>query len=284
MRRLIHLSDLHFGRDRPELLEPLIAAVNDLEPDAIAISGDLTQRARRRQFAAAASFVARLRAPCLIVPGNHDVPLDRPFSRIFRPWMRYREAFGTDLQPIWQDDEMILVGVNSVNPLAWQRGWIARRALRRIRATLANAPRHARRVIVMHHPLEHLPDETKALTRGASRAVDALAAAGADVVLSGHLHSWRAEAFAHREGRAGVVQVQAGTGLSNRLRGEENDFNLLTVTASEIEVTRHVAAHGATAFKPAATARFRLGDAGWAGFAAAEPARREPLAPRGTDA
>ncbi|PZQ49681.1 MAG: phosphodiesterase [Rhodovulum sulfidophilum] len=284
MRRLVHLSDLHFGRDRPELLEPLIEAVNRLAPDAIAISGDLTQRARRRQFAAAAGFVARLRAPCLIVPGNHDVPLDRPFSRLFRPWRRYREAFGADLQPIWRDPEMILIGVNTVNPLSWQRGWIARRALGRIRRTLADAPRDLVRVIVMHHPLEHLPDERKALTRGASRAVDALAAAGADVVLSGHLHSWRAEPFAHREGRAGVVQVQAGTGLSNRLRGEENDFNLLTFLPSEIQVERHVAAEGSTRFDRAATAHFRLGDAGWAGIDAAPARARDPLAPRGADA
>ena len=266
MRRLVHLSDLHFGRDRPELLEPLIGMVNELRPDAIAISGDLTQRARRRQFAAARAFVDRLAAPCLIVPGNHDVPLDRPLTRLFRPWMRYREVFGSDLEPLWQDDEMLLLGVNSVNPLAWQRGWVARRALRRIRRVLAAAPPHLARVIVMHHPLEHLPDERKALTRGAERAVEALAKAGADVVLSGHLHSWRAEPFAKREGRAGLVQVQAGTGLSNRLRGEENDFNLLLFTPSELTVHRYVVPEGASAFTRAATARFRSGAGGWATY------------------
>ncbi|TPE50431.1 metallophosphoesterase family protein [Amaricoccus solimangrovi] len=264
MRRLVHLSDLHFGRDRPELLEPLIAAVNDLAPDAIAISGDLTQRARRRQFAAARAFVQRLEAPCLIVPGNHDVPLDRPVSRLLRPWRRYREAFGRDLEPVWSDDEMTLVGVNSVNPFVWQRGWVARRALSRVRRVLARTPPDRARVIVMHHPLEHLPDERKALTRGAERAVDALAAAGADVVLSGHLHSWRAEPFAHREGRAGLVQVQAGTGLSNRLRGEENDFNLLSFSPDELIVDRYVAPEGAAVFRPAARARFRSGVGGWA--------------------
>lgn len=268
MRRLVHLSDLHFGRDRPELLEPLLTAVNGLRPDAVAISGDLTQRARRRQFAAAKAFVDRLEAPCLIVPGNHDVPLDRPFSRLLRPFQRYREAFGPDLEPIWQDDEMLLIGVNSVNPLSWQRGWVARRALRRIRRVLRAAPAHLARVIVMHHPLEHLPDERKALTHGAERAVDALAAAGADVVLSGHLHSWRAEPFAKREGRAGLVQVQAGTGLSNRLRGEENDFNLLILSPSELTVHRYVApeGEGPAAFARASSARFRAGQGGWASY------------------
>jgi 3',5'-cyclic AMP phosphodiesterase CpdA len=263
MRRLVHLSDLHFGRDRPELLEPLITAVNDLAPDVIAISGDLTQRARRHQFAAAKAFVARLETPCLIVPGNHDVPLDRPLSRIFRPWGRYREAFGSDLQPIWRDEEMIIVGVNSVNPLSWQRGYVARRALARIRRVLLDAPPDLARIVVMHHPLEHLPGEEKALTRGATRALDGLAEAGVDVVLSGHLHSWRAEPFAVRDGRLGLAQVQAGTGLSNRLRGEENDFNLITIAPSEMRVDRYVARAETTEFERAAEVRFDLGAAGW---------------------
>lgn len=262
MRRLVHLSDLHFGRDRPELLDPLITAVNDLNPDAIAISGDLTQRARRRQFAAARDFVDRLTAPCLVVPGNHDVPLDRPLARLFWPWSRYREAFGRDLEPVWSDDEMTLVGVNSVNPFAWQRGWVARRALARVRKVLARTPANHARVIVMHHPLEHLPDERKRLTHGAERAVNALAASGADVVLSGHLHSWRADAFAEREGRVGVVQVQAGTGLSNRLRGEQNDFNLLSFSGPDLTVERYVAADDEQ-FSHTGTACFRSGSDGW---------------------
>ena len=74
MRRIAHLSDLHFGRDRPELLDPLVEAVNDLSPDLAAISGDLTQRARPAQFRAARDFIDRLEAPVLAVPGNHDVP------------------------------------------------------------------------------------------------------------------------------------------------------------------------------------------------------------------
>lgn len=267
MPRLVHLSDLHFGRDRPELLEPLISAVNDLAPDAIAISGDLTQRARRREFAAARAFVDRLRAPCLIVPGNHDVPLDRPLRRLFNPWGRYRKWFGPELEPLHRDAGLLLIGVNTVNPLAWQRGWIARRALRRIRSALETAPPGLSRIVVMHHPLEHLPDQSKSLTHGAERAVDALAAAGADVVLSGHLHSWRAEPFAQREGRAGVIQVQAGTGLSTRLRGELNDFNLLTLGPERVTVERFVAEAMSHGFQPGETAHFRANATGWAASA-----------------
>ncbi len=263
MRRLIHLSDLHFGRDRPELLEPLLEAVNGLGADLVAISGDLTQRARDRQFAEAKDFIDRLNAPTLVVPGNHDVPLDNILVRLLNPWGRYRRFIGRDLEPEFRDDEITVIGVNTVNPLSWQRGRIARRALGRVCDAFRDEPEGRTRIVVVHHPLEQEPEVRKELMRGARRAVDALAACGADIVLCGHLHSWRAQSFAERAGRLGVIQVQAGTGLSNRLRGEENDFNLLILDGGEARVERYVAGEGAC-FTRAAVARFRSDDRGWA--------------------
>jgi len=135
---------------------------------------------------------------------------------------------------------MVVVGVNSVDPFAWQRGRIGRRALRRACAAFHGVPEGRARIVVLHHPLEHLPGERKALPVGADAAIDGLSACGAQIVLAGHLHSWRAEPFARLEGARGMVQVQAGTGLSDRLRGEENDFNLLEVAPAAVTVSRHV--------------------------------------------
>lgn len=262
MRRLVHLSDLHFGRDRPELMEPLVAAVRAVRPDLVAISGDLTQRARERQFRHARAFVERLGAPCLVVPGNHDVPLDRPLTRLLDPWSAWRAWFGPELEPEFRDAEMLVIGVNTVNPLSWQRGRIGRRALRRIRRAFEAEPDGRSRVLVAHHPFEQESGSAKKLMHGARGAVGVLAECGADIVLTGHLHAWAAAPFARREGRAGVVQVRAGTGLSNRLRGEENDFNLLTLEPDAVTVERFAASDGA--FRPAAVARFRSGRGGWA--------------------
>lgn len=262
MRRIAHLSDLHFGRDRPELLEPLVSAVNDLSPDLVAISGDLTQRARARQFEAARDFIERLNAPTLVVPGNHDVPLDNVFVRLLNPWGRYRRLIDRNLEQEFRDAEMTVIGVNTVNPLSWQRGRIARRAVGRVCDVFRDEPAGRTRIVVVHHPLEQRPGERKGLMRGARKAVDALAACGADIVLCGHLHRWRAGSFAERAGRAGVIQAQAGTGLSHRLRGEDNDFNLLILDGDEARVERHVARGGG--FAREAVARFRSGDRGWA--------------------
>lgn len=262
MRRLVHLSDLHFGRDRPDLLPGLIDAVNACDPDLVAISGDFTQRARDDQFRAARGFIDALSAPVISVPGNHDIPLYNPFMRLFLPWRRYRRWIAQDLEPVYEDDHMIVVGVNTANPLAWQSGWFSAENIDRV-ARLFHGERQRMRVVMVHHPLQHLPDEPKKLMRGADTALITLAACGADVVLSGHLHSWSAGAFAQSDGRRAMVQVQAGTGLSTRLRGEQNDFNLLTLEEGQLHVQRMVVEDGATQFRAQQERLFALRPGGW---------------------
>lgn len=265
MRTIIHLSDLHFGRTRPDLLEPLIEVVNDMAPDLVAVSGDLTQRARVRQFQEARAFLDRIEAPCLVVPGNHDTPLDNIPMRLFGPWRRYRRWIGEELEPGFQDEELSVVGVNTVNPLDWQRGRIDRHGVARICTALGGRDAGRTRIVVAHHPFAHAPEEQqKALMRGAGRAMAALAGCGADIVLSGHLHAWRAEPSGAGDADApSMLLVQAGTGLSTRVRGEENDFNLLRVQPGEIAIERFAAPHGASAYARARSARFLRGPMGW---------------------
>src|SRR3954469_2042372 len=98
MRTIIHLSDLHFGRTDPSVVEPLVATVAELRPDAIAVSGDLTQRARGEQFREARAFLDRLPpVPQIVVPGNHDVPLWNAFKRFAQPLANFRRYITADL-------------------------------------------------------------------------------------------------------------------------------------------------------------------------------------------
>ena len=259
MTRILHLSDLHVGRDRPDLLCPLIETVNGLAPDLVAISGDITQRARPGQFRAARTFIEALAPPVISVPGNHDTPLHNPLERLFEPWRRYRSYIARDLEPHWIGDLVALHGVNTVNPLFWQRGHVRRTALTRLCRDIAEAPGRLH-VVMGHHPLEHPPGTRKQLTRGAARALAALADCGADVVLSGHLHSWRVAPFA---AFGGLLLVQAGTGLSTRLRDEPNDFNLLTAGPERIVVERYAAGDAATGFAPVGRSLFRKLRGNW---------------------
>src|SRR5256714_4607423 len=117
MPRIVHLSDLHFGRVNPILIDPLIRAVVKVEPDLVAVSGDLTQRARSYQFQQARSFLDALPKPQIIVPGNHDIPLHNVFARFLEPLTKYKRYIAEDLNPIYEDEEVAIVGVNTARSL-----------------------------------------------------------------------------------------------------------------------------------------------------------------------
>jgi len=258
MRRVIHLSDLHFGRTSPALLEPLLSEVAALTPDLVVISGDLTQRARNSQFAAAAAFIARLPAPVLCVPGNHDTPLDNLWLRMVKPWVRYRRHINADLEPTFRDDVLAVVGANTVNRFVWQQGRFSRRMLGRVLAAFSDAADRTR-IVVVHHPLEHREGSDKALTRGAARALAALSDAGTDIVLCGHIHTTHVGPFTTAPG---LLFVQAGTGLSTRLRQEENAFNVLDITPGRVKVQSVLAGEDAR-FVLNASAEFMRRDGQW---------------------
>ena len=237
MRRILHVSDLHFGRTNPELLEPLLQLAADLRPDLVAASGDFTQRARRGQFIEAKAFLDRLPAPWLAVPGNHDISLDNLLVRVLDPWGRYRSLITEDLSPRWEDEELCTIGLNTVNRFAHQAGRIGQTQVRQINEAWQENPEKTL-VVVMHHPLEHPPGNDKPTMRHALRGVAALGAAGADIVLSGHLHAHR---VAPLSTAPGILLVQAGTGLSTRTRAEPNTLNVLTIAPGDVRVDRYAA-------------------------------------------
>ncbi len=259
MKRILHLSDLHFGRTRPDLLDPLVSLANDLAPDLIAVSGDFTQRARVWQFEAAAAFVARLNAPVISVPGNHDTPLDNIAVRFMNPWGRYRRYICDETEPEFVDDEVAVIGVNTVNRFSWQRGKVGSHTIDRVCSAFAGRKDGRAHVVMLHHPLEHLAEDTKSPMHGARAAVARLGRCGADVVLSGHLHNARVAPFT---AAPGVLFVQAGTGLSTRLRDETNNFNLLRVAPDLVEIDRY-GATGNPRFTIEGTAGFERSDHGW---------------------
>ncbi|EKE44472.1 putative phospodiesterase [Oceaniovalibus guishaninsula JLT2003] len=258
MIRVLHLSDLHFGRDRPELQDPLLARIDALAPDVVAISGDFTQRARIGQFERASAFVDRIAQPVISVPGNHDTPLDNIWIRMLRPWARYRDAIDSELEPVMETPAAVLAGVNTVNRFSWQRGRMSRRTVTRVCDAFADAGDRVR-IVVLHHPLEHGQDVDKRLMRGAEPALAALQECGADMVLSGHLHHTITAPFGLAQG---LLFVQAGTGLSSRHRGDRNTFNLIEADRRRIAVQTWQDDEGDD-FRPFLDAAFTRQDGVW---------------------
>src|SRR5687767_83793 len=125
MTTIAHLSDLHFGRHDPVLADVLVTQLGKTRPDLIVISGDLTQRARRSQFAAARDFLRRLPGPVLIVPGNHDVPLYDVMRRFLQPLGRYRRYICADLEPFFCDSQIAVLGINTARSATFSNGRIS---------------------------------------------------------------------------------------------------------------------------------------------------------------
>ena len=229
MRRILHISDVHFGPPHlPVVAEAVLRLVDRRQPDLVALSGDLTQRAKPRQFRAARSWVDRIGAPTLSVPGNHDVPLYRFWERSLQPYGAYRRHFAAELEPVYRDEELLAVGVNTAYGRTFIGGRIRLPRLRELRELLAAAPDRLFKVVIAHHNLIAPPNfgDQRVLTN-APEAVDLFAEVGVDLVLSGHHHQTfigNSEEF-YPKGGAPVVILHSGTTTSSRGRGVERGKN-----------------------------------------------------------
>jgi len=259
MTRLVHLSDLHFGYERKELVEPLLERVNAARPELVVVTGDLTHRGRSAQFAEAAAFLRRIEAPLIAVPGNHDIPLYRLTDRMMQPYLRYRRAIARNLEPIGHVGKVRVQGVNSVDPMAWQRGVMTAAQMRRV--TEGIEP-DCVNIVALHHPMQQRPEVDKQLMRGGPEALALFELQGIDVVLTGHLHVWSVGAFLPPEGR-GLLQVQAGTALCAREGDRQNEFAVLDFNGPDLGIERHVAPMDERGFRPPEHLRFARVDGHW---------------------
>ncbi len=226
--RLLHLSDTHFGTEQAAVLDAVLQLAADLSPTLAVLSGDVTQRARRSEFDAARSFVDRLPVPrCIVMPGNHDIPLFNLALRLGAPYARYRAAFGEALEAEFASDELLLIALNTTRWWRHKNGELSQAQVERVAArlrqartgfaaassvaraadaasgpavaatisatasptTVAPAGLRPLRVVVTHHPLAvTLPRDRANQLRGHAPALSRWAEAGADLLLGGHIH------------------------------------------------------------------------------------------------
>jgi 3',5'-cyclic AMP phosphodiesterase CpdA len=248
---LLHISDLHFGPPYlPEVGEAMLRLAPRLKPDVVVVSGDLTQRAKPEQFAAARDFLARLPdVPRVVVPGNHDVPLYRVVERLTNPLGLYRRYISEQTDRVWQFDGAVLVALDSTSPYrAISNGRIHKDQLAFCEKAFRDAPGGAARIVVAHHHFVPAPDYEldRAMPR-AKRAINHFLDLGVDLILGGHLH--RAyigntlDVYAGRHRERGIIVVQCGTTTSRRGRGrerEKNSLNLVKIGGEMLRVTHYV--------------------------------------------
>jgi 3',5'-cyclic AMP phosphodiesterase CpdA len=239
VRRIVHISDVHFGKINYEQIEPISRTIAELKPHLTIISGDLTQRARAWQFAAARKFLDGLPKPQIVIPGNHDVPLYNIFARMLFPLTNYKKFISENLEPFYEDDEIVVQGVNTARSLTFKNGRINGRQIKMISERFAKASKDAIRIVVTHHPFDAPAGfEESQLLRHATAAIEALAKCGADLFLAGHLHlghignTIKRYKLSESEKEYAALIVSAGTATSSRLRGQTNSFNYVEVEPS----------------------------------------------------
>jgi 3',5'-cyclic AMP phosphodiesterase CpdA len=235
MARLFHVSDLHFGREDQAAVRWFADLVRAERPDAVICTGDLTMRARKAEFAAAADWLKSLDVPVTVEPGNHDLPYFNPLARMLDPYRRYRIVETAIERPLELPDVLIVPLKTTARfqfrNLSWGR--VSRSGLTVALEMLAAKPAGAVAIVACHHPLIRTDFAGHGDTRRGTDALTLLTQAGADAVVSGHIH----DAFdvLHEEAGRVVRLLGAGT-LSERVRATRPSFNEIHVADGKLEV------------------------------------------------
>ncbi len=261
---ILHASDLQTGKPfRARPAEDLVALAHALRPDLVVVAGDLTQRAKAREYAAVRSLLDRLAPfPVVVTPGNHDVPLYRVWERLLAPYRNWRRFIAPDLDSVTRVAGATVVALNSSAPgRAIVAGRLRAAQLELARHAFASAPPSDARVMVVHHHFVPTPDRQGGRPLpGARRLLEAFEGMGVALILGGHVHQTHlSTSRALVGGRGpGIPLVACGTTASSRGRGPEAGMNTLNVVRLDeatvrVETRRHREGEG---FVPVAERAF----------------------------
>lgn len=237
MTTLFHVSDLHFGREDRAAIDWFADVVRAERPAAVLLTGDLTMRARSHEWKAAADWLAGLQVPLSIDVGNHDLPYFNLWQRFVTPYARYEKVERALERPLDLPD-VATISLRTTARFQWRTNWshgvVTHKRLTQTIATLNRASPNQLKLVTCHHPLIDKPGgEAEGRTRGGRDALVSLAAAGADAILSGHVHDpfdivWEG-------GPRPVRLIGAGT-LSERVRSTPPSFNQIEAKDGALSV------------------------------------------------
>jgi 3',5'-cyclic AMP phosphodiesterase CpdA len=233
--RVLQVSDLHAGtQEEPEVEGDLRTLVRESGPELVVVSGDLTHRNTAAQHDRAANLLRSLEAPLLVIPGNHDIPRWPPW-RFTRTFAEFRRQW-PELEPVYRSERLVVCGLNSVRPWKQQGGAVRSSQIQRVRKTFADAPASAFRMVAVHHHLLGAPwRSAKRTIANRSRLLGSLVDAGAELIVSGHVHQSAVSERREFEVTAGQVRgttVATAPGLGQprpKRRGEARGLHLYEI-------------------------------------------------------
>jgi 3',5'-cyclic AMP phosphodiesterase CpdA len=233
---LFHISDIHFGLEDDRSLDWLVQEIAEKRPAAVAITGDLTMRARQREFDAACHWIRSLDVPVTVVVGNHDLPYFNLFERFTDPYRRF-QAIKALVERKVELSGLAIVPLKTVRRWQprwpWSHGWVTDKALERALTAIDALPKGTKVLVACHHPLVEAGTHGKAWTMGGDRALAELAKRGVLATLSGHVHD--AFDIVSETPEGPVRMIGAGT-LSQRIRSTPQSFNEILWDGEALEV------------------------------------------------
>lgn len=257
---LMHISDLHAGPPfNPEKAELIVREAEELQPDLLVISGDMVQRADYiNQWRDIRAFIQRLPQPQLIVPGNHDVPQFNQLARYFWPFRRFKKYVSPEVQPVFECDGLVAIGLNTARSFTIEGGKLSERTIDWLETTLKHYGSDVCKVVVMHHHVVQPPgppSHKKDVLVGATEALAALDRGGAELVLCGHLHSSYIGNTLEFDPtlQQGTIIAQCGTTTSRRGRlwhRGKNSFNVIEIEDQVIRISQRIYLEDARRFVP----------------------------------
>ena len=237
MKKIVHISDLHFGTENSEVVNHLIDDINDFKPDVVVVSGDLTQRAKTKEFIKAESFLKKLEYHTVVIPGNHDIPLYNIWDRIVNPFKKYDKYF-EETDRYYSDDKLEIIGLNSVRNLRWKSGKLSSEQLDTGTADFKNSDMNIIRVLVVHHNLFHISSKRDAVKIFKTKLLQNwLMKNQIYLVLFGHDHKSMVKPIIYDDDNIfDLILIQAGSGTSNRTRGYPNSYNTVEVSDNDCTI------------------------------------------------
>ena len=257
---LMHISDLHAGPPfNPDKAELIVQEATELKPDLIVLSGDMVQRADfTHQWRQIRAFIDRLPKPRIIVPGNHDIPSFNQVARYLWPFRRYKKHISPELEPIFECEGLVVIGVNTVRSFTVEGGKLSRGKIERLERALRRYGPDVCKVVVMHHHVvlpPGPPSQKKDVIAGAHETLAALDRGGAELVLCGHIHtSYIGNTLEFDPTlRQGTIIAQSGTATSRRGRlwqRGKNSFNIIEIEDQVISISQRMFLEDAGRFVP----------------------------------
>lgn len=230
--RIIHISDLHFGMHNKLIVESFLQDLSHLKPDIIIISGDLTQRAKFTQYQLVKEFIQQLSCIVLVVPGNHDIPLYAPYSRLLHPFKLFKDHISSNLSSHFSNDKVRILGVNSATPFKIKDGHLSEATLKRIQETFSN-PSDTLNILFFHHNLHYFEGMHHPL-ENAEEFIRYLTNSTIHLVCTGHLHYASLNLIPKANNQKGVI-LHAGSLCCLRSNDKKNSYYL--IDTEDLKVT-----------------------------------------------